>query len=238
MVVIGAGNGGLTAAATLCLFGLKPLVLEQHNLPGGFASSFVRGRFEFEPSLHELREYGTDDNKGEVREMLESFGVFGEFLPVPEAYHLIIPGKLDVRMPFGEEAYKAEMEKLVPGSKDAVEKYFQLCKDIIAGFAYVAESRGKPDPEVLKNQHPNFLKTNPYSLGEVFDAIKMPQKAQDIIAAYWCYLGLPVSEELSAVCFHVSNLYQSRRLSAQVAFSSVHQRPGSAHQGTGRRDSL
>ena len=46
-VIIGAGNGGLIAAAELASRGAKILLLEQHNLPGGFASSFVRGRFEF-----------------------------------------------------------------------------------------------------------------------------------------------------------------------------------------------
>ncbi|MCL1847000.1 MAG: NAD(P)/FAD-dependent oxidoreductase [Coriobacteriia bacterium] len=194
VVVIGAGNGGLTAAATLCLYGVKPLVLEQHNLPGGFASSFVRGRFEFETSLHELREYGPDDSKGEIRNMLESFGVFGEFCPVPDAYRLIIPGEIDVRMPFGEQAYIDEMEKQVPGSRASVEKYFQLCKDTLRGFEYIAASAGAADQEVLKTEHANFLKTNPYALGEVLDAIKMPKKAQKIIAAYWCYLGLPISQ--------------------------------------------
>lgn len=53
-VVIGAGNGGLTAAARLAKEGKRVALLEQHNMPGGFATSFVRGRFEFEPSLHEL----------------------------------------------------------------------------------------------------------------------------------------------------------------------------------------
>ncbi|HOL16583.1 MAG TPA: NAD(P)-binding protein, partial [Bacillota bacterium] len=33
-VVVGAGNGGLTAAATLAAKGCKTLLLEQHNLPG------------------------------------------------------------------------------------------------------------------------------------------------------------------------------------------------------------
>ena len=47
-VVIGAGNGGLAAAARLAAAGVRVLLLEQHNLPGGFASSFTRGRFEFE----------------------------------------------------------------------------------------------------------------------------------------------------------------------------------------------
>ncbi|MDR2035688.1 MAG: NAD(P)/FAD-dependent oxidoreductase [Coriobacteriales bacterium] len=193
-VVIGAGNGGLTAALALTYYGQRPLVLEQHNVPGGFASSFVRGRFEFEPSLHELREYGPDDDKGEIRKLFESHGVYGEFYPVPDAYRLIIPGEIDVRMPFGIEAYKAEMERLVPGSSVPVEKYFQLCEDTINGFAYIGASGGNPDPEVLKKEHPNFLKTNPYSLGEVLDAIKMPKRAQLILSAYWCYLGLPVSK--------------------------------------------
>ena len=54
VIVVGAGNGGLTAAATTAKAGYKTLLLERHNLPGGCATSFVRGRFEFEVALHEL----------------------------------------------------------------------------------------------------------------------------------------------------------------------------------------
>ncbi|HQO66640.1 MAG TPA: FAD-dependent oxidoreductase, partial [Spirochaetales bacterium] len=45
-VVVGAGLGGLCAAFELSRAGAKTLLLEGHNLPGGFATSFVRGRFE------------------------------------------------------------------------------------------------------------------------------------------------------------------------------------------------
>ena len=34
VIVIGAGNAGLSAAVTTAKHGLKTLVLEQHNLPG------------------------------------------------------------------------------------------------------------------------------------------------------------------------------------------------------------
>ena len=46
VIVIGAGNGGLAAAATCAKAGLSTLLLERHNIPGGSASSFVRGSFE------------------------------------------------------------------------------------------------------------------------------------------------------------------------------------------------
>ena len=59
VVVIGAGNGGLTAAIRVLQGGYSCLLLEKHNLPGGFATSFKRGRFEFEASLHELNDFGS-----------------------------------------------------------------------------------------------------------------------------------------------------------------------------------
>ena len=62
VIVVGAGNGGLAAAANTAKAGLKTLLLEKHNLPGGCATSFRRGRFEFEPSLHELCSVGTAEN--------------------------------------------------------------------------------------------------------------------------------------------------------------------------------
>ena len=48
VIVIGAGNGGLSAAAFTAKNGLKTLIVDKHNIPGGSATSFVRGRFEFE----------------------------------------------------------------------------------------------------------------------------------------------------------------------------------------------
>ena len=50
-VVIGAGNGGLTAAIRILQGGFSCLLLEKHNLPRGFSTTFKRGRLGFEGSL-------------------------------------------------------------------------------------------------------------------------------------------------------------------------------------------
>ncbi len=194
VVVIGAGNGGLSAAATAAKAGLKTLLIEQHNLPGGFATSFRRGRFEFEPSLHELCDIGSAEDPGDVRKLLDSLGVEVDWVPIPEAYRLITiaEGKdnLDVTMPFGLEAYVDKMEQYVPGSRLSMERFMTLCKNIMDALAYIGKSGGKADPKVMMKEHPNFLKCGAYSVNKVLRALHMPKKAQRILRAYWCYLGV------------------------------------------------
>ena len=118
VVVIGAGNGGLTAAATTAKLGLKTLLLERHNIPGGSATSFRRGRFEFEPSLHELAGYGPPENPGDVRQLFDSLGIEVDMLPVKDAFRTIVTGEggYDVTMPAGVPEFVGKMEQLVPGS--------------------------------------------------------------------------------------------------------------------------
>lgn len=130
-VVIGAGNGGLVATIRLLQGGYKVLLVEKHNIPGGFATSFKRGRFEFEASLHELNDFGTKENSGDVRDLFDSLGVTDkiEWLQIPEAYRVISrEEKLDATMPFGVEEFIDKMVSYVPDSRPSMEKFFALCK--------------------------------------------------------------------------------------------------------------
>ena len=88
-VVAGAGNAGLTASLRLAMSGRKVLLIEQHNIPGGCATSFRRGRFEFEASLHELSDLGPAENPGELRKLFDEFGVKMNWYKVNDCFRAV-----------------------------------------------------------------------------------------------------------------------------------------------------
>lgn len=194
-IVIGAGLGGMSAALELSRKGKKTLLLEQHNLPGGFASSFVRGRFEFEPSLHELGGRRADDEApGAVRYLTEDADLDVNLIELPEAYRVIITESgIDVSIPFGKENVIDVIEKEVPGSREPVKKYFDLCRDIQAAFGYLSKNKDNINYLQILKKYGNFVRTGAYTAQEIIDTLKIPQKAQDIMAPYWCYLGVPLN---------------------------------------------
>jgi len=210
VVIIGAGNGGLTATATLAKKNIKVLLIEQHNLPGGFATSFVRGRFDFEASLHELADYGSAADPGDIKVLFEDrLKIDAEFVAVPEAYR-VITNMVDATLPFGKEAFLDAIEKEVPGSRESVENFFRLAEDISAAFKYVGQTKGNPDQKELLLNHSNFLKTAAYTVDEVQDALNIPEKARHLLNPYWCYLGLPTNRMNSTLFTAMINTYIKR----------------------------
>ena len=221
IIVIGAGCGGLTAAACAAKEGKKVLLLERHNTPGGFASSFIRGRFEFDVSLHQLCGFSHTAGLGEVRQIFDYLGISEKikWSEIPEAYRLITTGsdgsKIDVTMPFGVENYIEAMEKYVPGSRQSMTKLFNLAEEIVKSSDFFAESEIQKNLSVLRKvlkEHGNFLRTAPYSVNKVLDALKVPKKAQEIFTAYWLYLGVDC-ERLSFI-HYISMVYMYLTLGA------------------------
>ena len=92
IVVVGAGNAGLVAALKASKEGKKVLLIDNNNIPGGIATSTLKGRFEFENSLHKLTGIMTDDNKGVIRKIFDEFEISNkiEWIKLTEGYKIII----------------------------------------------------------------------------------------------------------------------------------------------------
>ena len=195
VVVVGAGLGGLGAGLELARQGAKVLVLEQHNLPGGFATSFVRGRFEFEPSLHQMPSPLPDSRSVSVRNyLLKEAKLDMEVAEVPEAYRLILTERsVDVRVPFGIQAVIDLVEAEVPGSRPAVARYFDLCREVLDTLTYLDQNREDLNKKELLAHHRDFLNTGGYTVQQVTDAVGVPPGAQEILYPYWCFLCVPAS---------------------------------------------
>ena len=90
VVVIGSGIGGLSAAALLAHAGRKVLVVEQADSPGGYAHSFKRGPYTFDPAISVFPQ-GHDDALPVA--VLDYLGVHDRcrFLPLESNYRAVFP---------------------------------------------------------------------------------------------------------------------------------------------------
>ncbi len=207
VIIIGAGNGGLAAAATCAREGLSTLLLERHNIPGGSASSFVRGRFEFEPSLHELAGVGAPDKSGQIEDMFDRMGGDVDWCTHDSTFRLIVPAKegdkdafinengvsvtVDARMPVGFQNFARKLNEIVPGSYDSCMAAFDLSTRMFKAFECMDDLSKLPGS--VKDV-PDLMRMISHTMKEGLDALGMPKKAQDIFNTYWCYMGSPASQ--------------------------------------------
>jgi len=196
-VVIGAGNAGLTAATALQRGGSKTLLLERHNIPGGCATSFVRGEFEFEVALHQLSGLGTEDSPFIMRKVFNDLGVMDkvEFVQEGELYRMFVPGEIDTTLPACWAGLKSKLQEDYPKESDKLEAFLKLCSDVtVESFMLLPQVRKTNDENQLKANCPNFIDYGLRSAKDVLDEFFDDEKLKTVLAAYWCYIGVPPSQ--------------------------------------------
>ena len=208
-IVIGAGLGGLSAATMLARSGLHVLLLERHNVPGGYATSFVRGRFEFEVALHELSGIGPPERRGAVYRYLEYLGIADriEFLHVPNLYRAVFP-ELDITLPVGREAFEARLVEVFPQEARGILRFMDRVFAFGRDFAQIVRKRGKVNPATMPFQHPYFFRYLPTTWGQVLNRDVQDPAARAVLSQYWGYVGLPPSQ--------ISFVYMASTLAAYV----------------------
>jgi len=189
-IVIGAGNGGLTAGATLAQRGVNVLLLERHNIPGGCATSFCRGRFEFEVSLHQLSGLGSVEKPGPLRGTLDRLGVMDklEFIQMQDLYRVIVPNRLDITLKPDLGEMIDELQRHFPQEKEGIAAYFDFLYKLfmqVIGVFYLK------DPEVSREKYPLYYQYALKTVDEVMNRFIHEPLLKTAVSPYWAYMGLP-----------------------------------------------
>lgn len=190
VVVIGAGNGGLTAACSLAQKGVRTLLLERHNVPGGCATSFRRGRFEFEVALHQLSGLGSAEKPGPLYSVLDRLGVVNDldWVAMENLYRLVVPGKIDITLKADREAVITTLQERFPAEKENITAFFDLVYQFSIEFLSTYRD-AEPSPE----NYPVYFKYALQNTQSVLDEYFADPLLKQIIAVYWGYIGVPPS---------------------------------------------
>ncbi len=129
VVVIGAGLGGLVSGAYLSRHGFDVTLIEQHSIPGGYATSFHRGDFTFDVSLH-----ATVAEHAIPQMILSDLGVWDKLKVAytPELRRIVTP-RFDVTLPAkNPEGVKNKLSRAFPHEKKGIFDFYGEMEQVIS----------------------------------------------------------------------------------------------------------
>ena len=191
-IIIGSGLGGLSCAAAFARQGFRPLVLEQHDRPGGYATSFTRrGGFEFDVSLHSTVVGERDGLHNLIPGFPQITGV--EFVPHPGLYRVICP-EYDIRVPQKDpEGYIRQLAGHFPEEEAGIRGIIEDMRGLLLDINKFSEAGGKVDMSRFPVEFPYLFKSYTRTWGELLGMKISSPKLKAIISAQWAYYGLPPS---------------------------------------------
>jgi len=203
--------GGLSAGVHLATEKMNVLVVERFHKVGGHTSSFSRGCFNFESSMHEMDGGGEG---GTANILLKRAGVWDKvkLISIPVLFRAIMPD-LDFTYPSDPEAAIKALTERWPEEKEGIEKFYQFLKA-------VAE-----DGRELKNYYRYsrfrqffarigvvlcrraFYKYLNSPLQEVLDDHFTDDELKAVMSQLWVYFGPPPSRLWAPIYLLAANSF-------------------------------
>ncbi|NJR38434.1 MAG: C-3',4' desaturase CrtD [Leptolyngbyaceae cyanobacterium CSU_1_4] len=175
VVVVGAGIGGLTAAALLAHRGYQVLVLDQAIVPGGCASTFQRRGFTFDVGATQVA--GLEPG-GIHHRIFSELGIEPPAATFCDpACAVYLPGETEpIRVWRDPDRWKAERQRQFPRS----EPFWQLLADLFRQ-SWAFQSRDPILPprnvwdvlQLLQAVRPDTLMTVPYTFSTVGQMLRL-----------------------------------------------------------------
>lgn len=123
-IIIGAGMSGLVCGCYLARAGMKVLVVEQHDKPGGYFTSFKRRGYLFDAAAHS---FGNYREGGHVRKIFTEIGI-DKIVKIKRFDPSDIVITPDFKMTFWNdtETTITKLANIFPKEKDNIKKYFNF----------------------------------------------------------------------------------------------------------------
>jgi phytoene desaturase len=192
VVVVGAGLGGLSAAACLAKTGKSVLLIERQDGPGGNAHAFRHGPYTFDPAIH-VTAHGFNIEFLDV--YLDALGLADrlDLLLMDALYTVEIEGSR-FTLPVGVEAVVEYLSGLFPSEADGIAAYVKTAAEV------TRESQAPPPRVALKDLDamvaalPMLFKYRTSTLASVIEEHVSDPQVASVLGAQWPYMGLPPSQ--------------------------------------------
>lgn len=191
IIVVGSGLGGLTCAAYLSKVGFPVTVMEKHHVPGGYATSFERGDFTFEVSLHAMAASNNATHK-----ICQELGLFEkiELVSLEKSHRLISRGRDMILPDRNPDAYIELLSELYPSEKGGIRNFVYEILGIQEEVYKLFLNNNEYTTIFFPFQYSKMWGVRNKTLQNLLeDHVNNPQLRDDL--SYLCgYYGLPPSE--------------------------------------------
>jgi all-trans-retinol 13,14-reductase len=168
-LIIGSGAGGLAAAICLARAGQKVLVLEQHDVPGGWCHSFQLQGQRFSPGVHYIGLVAEGESTSALYKGLGAANDLAFFRMNPNGYEHCWIGKEKIDMPAGMHALYESLSKRFPEEKKRLKKYLTLVRNVSHQIQLIPKMNGFWDNITIPFRTRHMGKYGLFSLKRVID---------------------------------------------------------------------
>jgi len=166
-IIIGSGAGGLSASICLARAGQKVLVLEQHDVPGGWSHSFYLKGQRFSPGVHYI---GLMDKGQSTSRLYEGLGIANDlvfFRMNKKAYEHCWIGDERIDLPAGLDELNEHLGNRFPSEKAGIKKYLNTVKNVSRQLQLIPKMKGFWDNALIAYRTRHLGKYGLFSLKRV-----------------------------------------------------------------------